>query len=142
MSLFELPVEIEIRLKALANAAGHSKSHHACQAVQEYLDDHEALRLVLPLTTSQGFGALGAGTMKRHVVVFLITRRGDGFEARRISAVAIYPCAAMRDAASDEALGRALAEDDGGRVTRLHRRGDLPDVVCWLRGDGWCLTTD
>ena len=101
----------------------------------------EGGRLVLPLTTSQGFNAIGAGTMKRHGVVFLITRRGDGFEARRISAVAIYPCAAMRDAASDEALGRALAEDDGSRVTRLHRRDDLPDEVCWLRGSNWCFTT-
>ena len=102
----------------------------------------EGGRLILPMTTQQGFGAIGAGTMKRHGVVFLITRRGDGFEARRISAVAIYPCAAMRDAASDEALGRALAEDDGSRVTRLHRRDDLPDDICWLRGDGWCLTTE
>ena len=99
-------------------------------------------RLILPLTTSQGFGAIGAGTMKRHGVVFLITRRGDGFEARRISAVAIYPCAAMRDTASDEALGRALAEDDGSRVRRLYRRDDLPDDICWLRGLGWCLTTE
>lgn len=102
----------------------------------------EGGRLILPMTTSQGFGAIGAATMKRHGVVFLITRRDDGFEARRISAVAIYPCAAMRDAASDDALCQALAEDDGSRVTRLHRRDDLPEAVCWLRGSGWCLTTE
>ena len=102
----------------------------------------EGGRLVLPMTTSQGFGAIGAGTMRLHGVVFLITRRGDGFAARRVSAVAIYPCAAMRDAVSDEALGHALARDDGNRVTRLYRRDDLPEDVCWLRGDGWCLTTD
>ncbi len=28
------------------------------------------------------------------------------------------------------------------RVTQLHRRDDLPKDMCWLRGDGWCLTTD
>ena len=101
----------------------------------------EGGRLILPMTTSLGFGAIGAGTMRRHGIVFMITRRGDGFEARRISTVAIYPCAAMRDAASEEALARALAHDDGRRVTRLHRRDDLPEDICWLRGSGWCLTT-
>jgi hypothetical protein len=34
-----------------------------------------------------------------------------------------------------------IAFDKGGaeRVTRLYRRGDLPEDQCWLRAPGWCL---
>jgi len=27
-------------------------------------------------------------------------------------------------------------------VTRLLRRGDLPDEQCWLKGPDWCLVYD
>ena len=40
-------------------------------------------------------------------------------------------------------MGRALAAafEKGGwdRVTRLYRRGDVPEEQCWLKGPDWCL---
>ena len=71
--------------------------------------------------------------------MFRIERCGLEFFARRISGVAIFPCEGGRDEASEQAL--AVAFDKGGaeRVTRLYRRGDLPEDQCWLRMPGWCL---
>ena len=45
MSILELPADIEARLDALAKVTGPSKSYHAYQAILEYLDDLEDLRL-------------------------------------------------------------------------------------------------
>jgi protein-L-isoaspartate(D-aspartate) O-methyltransferase len=71
--------------------------------------------------------------------VFHIQRQGSEFLARRISAVAIFPCEGVRDAESERALAAAFEKGGGERVTRLHRRDDLPDEQCWLRAPGWCL---
>ena len=77
---------------------------------------------------------LPSGVRTRHAL-----SRGPEFFARRISGVAIFPCEGGRDEASEQAL--AVAFDKGGaeRVTRLYRRGDLPEDQCWLRMPGWCL---
>jgi len=72
-------------------------------------------------------------------IVARIERRGDEFSARRISAVAIFPCEGMRDPQSEAALAAAFEKGDGGEVTRLYRRDDLPEEQCWLRAPGWCL---
>jgi protein-L-isoaspartate(D-aspartate) O-methyltransferase len=71
-------------------------------------------------------------------VVFLIRRRGEHFAARRISAVAIYPCEGARDPEAEEALARALEAGGAERVRHLCRH-QLPAEQCWLEGDGWCL---
>lgn len=99
-------------------------------------------RLILPLTTSHGFGSLEPGLLERSGAVFRIERRGDDFAARRISAVAIFPCEGMRDPASEAALAAAFQKGDGRAVTRLYRRGDLPEERCWLRGPDWALAYD
>ncbi|MBZ9653981.1 protein-L-isoaspartate O-methyltransferase family protein [Phyllobacterium lublinensis] len=98
-------------------------------------------RLLLPLTTDDGYSMLGRGNRPRGAV-FLITREGDGFSARSVSGVAIYPCAGMRDAQSEQALASAFADADLRRVSRLYRTDDIPDERCWLKGDGWCLAYD
>ncbi|HZT88066.1 MAG TPA: hypothetical protein VFA12_08860 [Stellaceae bacterium] len=41
--------------------------------------------------------------------------------------------------AAEAALDAALQKGGAGEVTRLHRRDDLPDEQCWLRGNGWSL---
>ncbi len=99
-------------------------------------------RLVLPLTTAEGFGKPGAADMGLHGAVFLITRSGTHFLARRISGTRIFPCAGLRDAEGERRLAAAFARSDGSGVTHLHRRDDLPEEICWLRGQGWCLTTE
>lgn len=99
-------------------------------------------RLVLPLTTARGFGQPDAAITGLHGAVFLVTRRGSGFTARRISATRIFPCAGLRDEAGERRLAEAFSRSDGSGVTHLHRRDDLPEEICWLRGEGWCLTME
>lgn len=96
-------------------------------------------RLILPLTTDKGFAPVRSADV-RHGGVFRIIRANDGYLARWISGVAIYPCEGMRDPVSERAL--AIAFEGGGweRVTRLIRHGDVPAAECWLRGLDWCLT--
>lgn len=95
-------------------------------------------RLILPMTTDDGFTLVGRG-MRPRGAVFLISRQGDDYTARAISGVAIYPCAGMRDAKSERALALAFANGGLKSVTRLYRSSDCPDANCWLKGDGWCL---
>ena len=96
-------------------------------------------RLILPLTTDRGFQGPESGPIERRGAVFRIERRGDEFSARRVSAVAIFPCEGARDPESEAALAAAFEKGDGRDVTRLYRRGDLPEGQCWLRAPGWCL---
>jgi protein-L-isoaspartate(D-aspartate) O-methyltransferase len=91
-------------------------------------------RLILPLTAA-GF----PNGDVRHGAVFRIERRDSEFVARRISAVAIFPCEGARDAVSEAALRAAFDTGRAGEVTRLYRRDDIPDADCWVRGPGWCL---
>ena len=99
----------------------------------------EGGRLILPLTTNQGFQGPETIPIERRGAVFRIERHGEGFSARRISAVAIFPCEGMRDPQSEAALAAAFEKGDGREVRRLYRRGDLPEEQCWLRAPGWCL---
>ena len=94
----------------------------------------EGGRLILPMTA----GEFPGGDVQQGAV-FRIERRGDDFLARRISAVAIFPCEGMRDAESEAALAAAFAKGRAQEVTRLYRRDDLPEQNLWLRGKGWCL---
>ncbi|MBO1908649.1 methyltransferase domain-containing protein [Microvirga sp. 3-52] len=97
-------------------------------------------RLILPLTTDKGFRSGELGRISRRGAVFLITRQGPDFLARWVSPVQIYPCAGMRDEASEEALVAAFEKGDWRRVTRLYRTADLPEERCWLRSESWSLT--
>src|SRR5260370_239566 len=94
----------------------------------------EGGRLILPLT---GGGFPNADV--RHGAVFRITRQDDGFLAKRISGVAIFPCEGMRDAEIEAALAAAFAKGRVGEVTRLYRRDDVPEEDCWVKGAGLCL---
>jgi protein-L-isoaspartate(D-aspartate) O-methyltransferase len=91
-------------------------------------------RLILMLTLDKKFGRLGA--------FFRIERRGDGFLAKWISAADLFPCEGARDAASERALVAAFEKGGRERVTRLYRRGDVPEEQCWLKGPDWCLAYD
>jgi protein-L-isoaspartate(D-aspartate) O-methyltransferase len=96
-------------------------------------------RLILPLTTDQGFAASEPGAIARRGAIFRVARRGDAFDARWISPVAIFRCESARDAASEAALAAAFAKGGWERVTRLYRSDDVPEERCWLRASGWCL---
>ena len=75
-------------------------------------------------------------------VWFRIERRGDEFLAKWLHAGNLFPCEGARDAESERALVAALEKGGGDRVTRLFRRGDVPEEHCWLKGPDWCLTYD
>lgn len=96
-------------------------------------------RLILPLTTEEGFTA-GASANARHGGIFRIVRSGDDFLARWVCGVAIYPCEGMRDEKSERALASAFEHGGWERVTRLDRRNEVPADQCWLRGPDWSLT--
>src|ERR1700676_213844 len=96
-------------------------------------------RLILPMTSDQGFGANSLERLASAGAVFRIERRGDDYLAKWISAVAIFPCAGSRDEASARALGEAFAKGGWQEVTRLYREQEVPEERCWLRGSGWCL---
>jgi protein-L-isoaspartate(D-aspartate) O-methyltransferase len=96
-------------------------------------------RLILPMTSDQGFGAPAPEGMAREGAVFRIERRGKDYLAYWISPVAIFPCAGSRDETSERALAEAFAKGGLQKVTRLYRNQEIPDERCWLRGSGWCL---
>jgi protein-L-isoaspartate(D-aspartate) O-methyltransferase len=98
-------------------------------------------RLILPLTTDKAFGDLSRKPheMVNQGAVFRIARRGDDFDARWISSVAIFPCAGARDDEAERVLAQALAKGRLNEVTRLYRNSDIAEDNCWLRGNWWCL---
>jgi len=97
-------------------------------------------RLILPLTSDNGFGENPENIpIQWRGAVFGIKRRGNELLAKWISAVAIFPCEGARDAASEGALAAAFEKGGWERVTRLYRRGDLPDEQCWLNAPDWAL---
>jgi protein-L-isoaspartate(D-aspartate) O-methyltransferase len=96
-------------------------------------------RLILPMTSDQGFLANAPERVARAGGVFRIERRDKDYLACWISAVAIFPCAGSRDEVSERALADAFAKGDWQKVTRLYRNQEIPAEHCWLRGSGWCL---
>jgi protein-L-isoaspartate(D-aspartate) O-methyltransferase len=96
-------------------------------------------RLILPMTSDQGFGAKSPERMASAGAVFRIERRGKEYLAIWISPVAIFPCAGSRDDASERALAEAFAKGGWQKVTRLYRDQEIAEERCWLRGSGWCL---
>jgi protein-L-isoaspartate(D-aspartate) O-methyltransferase len=116
----------------------------ATRPVDAWLDRlKEGGRLILPLTTNKGFTNNDPPLpIERRGAVFQIERRSEEFLARRISAVAIFPCDGARDAASEAALADAFRKGGWERVTRLYRHNNIPEEYCWLRAQEWCLTYD
>ncbi len=98
-------------------------------------------RLILPMTSDEGFGAKSIERMASAGAVFRIERRGHDYLARWISGVAIFPCAGNRDEASERTLAEAFAKGGWQQVTRLYRDEEIPEERCWVSGPGWCLAT-
>ncbi|WP_342725927.1 methyltransferase domain-containing protein [Bradyrhizobium sp. B097] len=99
-------------------------------------------RLILPLTSDEGFKGGAPEQIARSGAVFRVRREGAQYQATWISPVAIIPCDGGRDEASEKVLAEAFASGGWQKVTRLYRDADIPDERCWLRGDGWCLAYD
>ena len=90
-------------------------------------------RLILPLTTNEGFLANDPANVQRRGAVFRIERRTPEFLAQWVSPVAIIPCEGARDETSEAALAEAFKKGGWKRVARLYRNEDVPEERCWLR---------
>ncbi|MEJ0025985.1 MAG: methyltransferase domain-containing protein [Rhizomicrobium sp.] len=112
----------------------------ATQPAPAWLDRlKESGRLILPLTTTKGFGEVDPRKMAFHGGVFLVTRHGDAYDAKWISPVAIFPCEGNRHAAAERALAGAFEKGAFLNVSRLRRDPHPRAETCWLHGDVWCL---
>jgi protein-L-isoaspartate(D-aspartate) O-methyltransferase len=109
--------------------------------VDHWLDRlKEGGRLILPLTTNEGFMADDPAKVRARGAVFRIERRASEFLAQWIGPVAIIPCEGARDEASEAALAEAFKKrGDWLLVTRLYRHDDVAEDRCWLRASDWCL---
>ena len=99
-------------------------------------------RLILPLTTNEGFLANDPANVQRRGAVFRIERRTPEFLAQWVSPVAIIPCEGARDETSEAVLAEAFKRGGWKRVARLYRNENVPEERCWLRAPGWCLADD
>ena len=103
----------------------------------------EGGRLILPLTTNQGFARNAPPVpIERRGAVFRIERRSTEYRARWISPIAIFPCEGARDPLSEAALTRAFEKGGWEEVTGLCRGDAVPEDRCWLHAPGWSLTRD
>ena len=93
----------------------------------------EGGRLLVPLTTAEGWGA------------FLVVMRGAAgsgrYAARFAARTGIIPCVGGRDAAAETRLKAALQTSYFTAIRSLRRAPELPDETCWLAGNGWWLST-
>jgi protein-L-isoaspartate(D-aspartate) O-methyltransferase len=96
-------------------------------------------RLVVPLTTNEGFGTIDFTNIVKRGAMFRFERQGADYLAQWITPINIFPCEGGRDDRSEAALVEAFAKGGWDRVTRLYRTGDVPEDRCWLRAEGWCL---
>jgi protein-L-isoaspartate(D-aspartate) O-methyltransferase len=99
----------------------------------------EGGRLMVPLTTNEGFLNDSCKPLERRGAMFRIERRTPAFLARWISPAAFIPCDGARDAASEAALAEALGKGGWEKVTHLYRRNSEPMDRCWLDAPGWSL---
>ena len=99
-------------------------------------------RLILPLTTAEGFGSFDPRLMPFRGAVFLVTRTGGDFEAKWVSPVAIFPCEGNRDPEAERRLAAAFERGGFLNVARLRRGPHAADAECWLHGKYWCLSAN
>ncbi|HKC64665.1 MAG TPA: hypothetical protein VKB86_13575, partial [Pyrinomonadaceae bacterium] len=92
-------------------------------------------RLILPLTIARDATSSGGGFMLK------VKREEQGYAARFISPVAIFPCAGARDEALNQRLREAMAKGTWGTVQSLRRDTHEASDTCWLHGEDFCLST-
>ena len=102
----------------------------------------EGGRLILPLTSDEGFGGTSPDRTAHAGAVFRVERRGRDYYAQWISAVAIFPCAGNRDEVSERLLADAFAKGGWQSVARLYRGQEMQTISddrFWIRNANWGL---
>lgn len=92
-------------------------------------------RLLLPLTVAVDDAGNGRGGLLK------VTRGTDGFAARFISEVSIFPCVGARDAEMNEQLTAAFRRRTWQSVRSLRRDAHARADDCWLHGLDVCVST-
>ena len=87
-------------------------------------------RLLFPMTATEGPG-----------MMLLVTRADEeAFAARFLRRVEFIDFEGARNADVGRRLAAALGRDWGRAVRSLRRDHHTKDRMCWLHGDGWCLS--
>jgi protein-L-isoaspartate(D-aspartate) O-methyltransferase len=93
-------------------------------------------RLLLPLTFEPVQGTAGKGGM------LVVNRTTDGFAARFVSMVQIYPCLGGHDSALNANLMQAFSRGGSDKVRSLRRDPHEASDGCWLHLGACCLSFD
>lgn len=96
-------------------------------------------RLILPLTCP--FPPLGT-TIGKGIVVSIADRGGPSLDARLLNFVAVYSAIGIRDAAIEEALGKAMMRSPMPAIRHLRRDAHEPSAGCWFHQDTFCLSLE
>jgi protein-L-isoaspartate(D-aspartate) O-methyltransferase len=92
-------------------------------------------RLLLPLTVATDANTHGMGFMLK------VRREAQGYAARFLTPVMIFPCIGSRDEESNQRLRAAMMRGTWASVQSVRRESHEPDETCWLHGGNWCLST-
>jgi protein-L-isoaspartate(D-aspartate) O-methyltransferase len=95
----------------------------------------ETGRLLVPLTLDEGTPRPGWGAY------LMVQRRGWRYSVGLASRVGIFPCIGGRDPKAGERLRGALRNSDWSQIRSLRRPPEVPDESCWLRCEGYWLST-
>jgi protein-L-isoaspartate(D-aspartate) O-methyltransferase len=102
----------------------------------------ETGRLLVPLTLDQDAAPpVGIGARSGWGAYLLIQRRGWRYAVSMASRVGIFPCIGGRDPRSAEKLKGAVRNSDWTAIRSLRRPPEVPDESCWLRCEGYWLST-
>lgn len=99
-------------------------------------------RLILPLTTIDGFIPPKLMDPRPHGGVFLITRRGTGFQARMLAPLSIIPCEGLRTSSMRLLMLSRVADGIGSHVCtgimtcRRRNAGCVVGIGLWRMSDG------
>ena len=91
-------------------------------------------RLLVPLTVA--IDAIGHGRGG----ILKVTRQPQGFTARFISEVRIFPCIGARDTELNTQLEQAFRRHTWESVQSLRRDLHEPTETCWLHSGSFCLS--
>jgi protein-L-isoaspartate(D-aspartate) O-methyltransferase len=92
-------------------------------------------RMAVALTIPMGPPTVGKGMVAK------VTRRGESFDARILTYVAIYSCEGGRDPQLEPALGKAMGTGALMKLASIRRDVHEADESCIVHGAGVCLST-
>jgi protein-L-isoaspartate(D-aspartate) O-methyltransferase len=89
-------------------------------------------RVLFPLQPEGGYGGM--------LLAEKPAEASDAWPARFVSRAAFIPCQGAQDSSQGQRVAAAF-KGDGWQDVRSLRFGPIPDASCWLRGEGWWLST-